>query len=94
MEGPPGSRMAWPSSRGMEMALRVKRSQPCERRGSFLLLPGRRKLLPAVEGRGVEWETQAREDGCRLDVALLSKHLLVTGLGGSKKPLSLLWQLL
>lgn len=58
------------------------------------MLPGRRKLLPAVEGRGVEWETQAREDGCRLDVALLSKHLLVTGLGGSKKPLSLLWQLL
>lgn len=45
----------------METALRVKRSQPCERRGSFLLLPGRRKLLPAVEGRGVEWETQARE---------------------------------
>lgn len=78
----------------METALRVKRSQPCERRGSFLLLLARRKLLPAVEGRGVEWETQAREDGCRLGVALLSKHLLVTGPGGSKKPLSLLWQLL
>jgi len=35
----------------METALGVKRSQPCERRGSFLLLLGRRKLLPAVEGR-------------------------------------------
>lgn len=79
---------AWLSVRGA--ALRVKHSQPCEPRGSFLLLLGRRKLLPAVEGRGVEWETLAREDGCR-DVALLSKHLLVTG---DKEPLSLLWQLL
>lgn len=40
--------------------------------------------------RGGVW----REDGCRGDVALLSKHLLVAGVGGSKKPLSLLWQLL
>lgn len=70
----------------------VKHLQPCE--GSFLLLLGRRKLLPAVKGRGVEWETLARENGCRGDVALLSKHLLVTGVEGSKKPLSLLWQLL
>lgn len=36
----------------MEAALGVKHSQPCEGRGSFLLLLGRRKLLPAVEGRG------------------------------------------
>lgn len=46
--------------------------------------------------RGGVWSGRHRpgKDGCRLDVALLSKHLLVTGLGGSKKALSLLWQLL
>lgn len=68
----------------MEVALRVKHLQPWERRGSFLLLLGRRKLLPAVKGRGVEWETLARENGCG-DVTLLSKHLLVTGVGGGQE---------
>lgn len=31
------------------------------------------------------WETPAREDGCRGDVALLSKHLLVSGVGGERE---------
>lgn len=44
---------------------------PCEGRGSFLLLQGRRKLLPAVEGRSAGWG----------DVAVLSKHLPAVGFG-------------
>lgn len=51
------------SRRRMVAALGVKRSQPCEGRGSFLLLLGRRKLLPAVEGRVLEWEMSASGGG-------------------------------
>lgn len=49
--------------RRMVAAPGVKRSQPCEVRGSFLLLLGRRKLLPAVEGGVLEWEMSASGGG-------------------------------
>lgn len=56
--------------RGMAAAAGLS-VRPCEGRGSFLLLQGRRKLLPAVEGRGAGWG----------DVAVLIKHLPAVGFG-------------